>query len=859
MRWADYIDNLMSQPLVFDDIRMMVSGTVCSITPVVKASILMHEDLLAANELLNVFVFPDNSRKKVEFLLGKALCNILSGRIHSSYDPHTFTKGQKLGYKDCVVIFEECKVCNYRGTPEEYIVISLSDGTTQQLPISIAPVFQKVESKRVSSVKAFDKVYSALAALAKKQSGNRDNDIDELKNSMTHLDSSIVYVSEVKRMVSLLQNASVDGDDLKNYMHIAKITGNGDIVNIFSGQKKGNPAIVIASDLFSVLNAKENGLNIQSIILDDSSSGNILNQMSALDKAIRLNCPITLLSSQESTIDNTPFIERGFNEWRWDQDTITDSLVRSSSNSDEDKKVSNCINQKIEYRTIDDSLVSDSVKCLYNCKDIMDDQSQAVLGVFERLFSLCFTALRNVTPNRSDFYIKVLDECDEKLDTEKRFVSQELYDDLKTATVCLCEALAENSINGKMEVIKKVLSNEPARRICIVISEKQDKMAISDYWSNMRKNYKKEGSVTVMYSQEYVRSADEFDLTIVVGWLNYKTMRGVLHHYISPRIMVLLYPCEERWQSSHVRRWHSLVDKTSNREKTAKSLGRGKITIEFEQHEPKIPIITSKPDSDEMADIEVFLAQKKYEQYGRSKESGLEFVTAYPISFVGDYFAFYKEGHDIITVTDIVFQEGDEIAKITPDKLRIGDFVVERSSGQDLIREIADEILLSDRKQACREIAAKWKEPLKIETVFTSPGELVKKIQSAGCSKNKATILNWLTNPDIIIPNDKEDLLYIAQALEDEVLLEKSDVIFAAGKEVRAAHIKAGKVLSERLKSRIPDILARMEVVDPYNIWDPIEEEVEGIGEIRILKVIDIASKMDVEPVNTNRIINEMR
>ena len=302
-----------------------------------------------------------------------------------------------------------------------------------------------------------------------------------------------------------------------------------------------------------------------------------------------------------------------------------------------------------------------------------------------------------------------------------------------------------------------------------------------------------------------------------------------------------------------------MVDKTSNREKTAKSLGRGKITIEFEQHEPKIPIITSKPDSDEMADIEVFLAQKKYEQYGRSKGNGLEFVTAYPISFVGDYFAFYKEGHDIITVTDIVFQEGDEIAKITPDKLRIGDFVVERSSGQDLIREIADEILLSDRKQACREIAAKWKEPLKIETVFTSPGELVKKIQSAGCSKNKATILNWLTNPDIIIPNDIEDLLYIAQALEDEVLLEKSDVIFAAGKEVRAAHIKAGKVLSERLKSRIPDILTRMEVVDPYNIWDPIEEEVEGIGEIRILKVIDIASKMDVEPVNTNRIINEMR
>ena len=50
-----------------------------------------------------------------------------------------------------------------------------------------------------------------------------------------------------------------------------------------------------------------------------------------------------------------------------------------------------------------------------------------------------------------------------------------------------------------------------------------------------------------------------------------------------------------------------------------------------------------------------------------------------------------------------------------------------------------------------------------------------------------------------------------------------------------------------------------MEVVDPYNIWDPIEEEVEGIGEIRILKVIDISSKMDVEPVNTNRIINEMR
>ena len=126
-----------------------------------------------------------------------------------------------------------------------------------------------------------------------------------------------------------------------------------------------------------------------------------------------------------------------------------------------------------------------------------------------------------------------------------------------------------------------------------------------------------------------------------------------------------------------------------------------------------------------------------------------------------------------------------------------------------------------------------------------------------GCKKDFVTVKNWVTNNEMIIPNEIEDLMIIARATGDDILLEMVEKILAAGKYVRSIHTKAGKILSDRLKEQIPHELQTMKEMDPYNVWDPISLNVDDIGVVKILKVIDVGELVSVETGYTNRLITE--
>ncbi|MPN17465.1 hypothetical protein SDC9_164818 [bioreactor metagenome] len=193
---------------------------------------------------------------------------------------------------------------------------------------------------------------------------------------------------------------------------------------------------------------------------------------------------------------------------------------------------------------------------------------------------------------------------------------------------------------------------------------------------------------------------------------------------------------------------------------------------------------------------------------------------------------------------------------IDPESLDTGNFIVVREASKDIIRELADEILSNSGMAESCELAAKWKDALEMEGLFSDADEICRKIQSAGCRKNIFTIRQWIKNEDRIIPQDKEDLKYIAIATEDAVLAEKLDEVYEAGKNVQRAHIRAGQALSERLKQQVAEKLTASGI-DPYNIWDPITLYIEGIGNVKILKVIDKGSIICVDALNVNRIIEE--
>ena len=156
-----------------------------------------------------------------------------------------------------------------------------------------------------------------------------------------------------------------------------------------------------------------------------------------------------------------------------------------------------------------------------------------------------------------------------------------------------------------------------------------------------------------------------------------------------------------------------------------------------------------------------------------------------------------------------------------------------------------------------RALSAKWKEALSVETLFSTNEEIYQKLCENGCKKDFVTVRNWMTNDELIQPNDKEDLLCIATATGDDVLKEKLDIIYEAGREVRSAHVQAGRILSQRLKSKIAEHIHGLGEIDTFNVWDPISLQLEDVGQVRILKVIDVSSAIPVDVGNTNRLLSE--
>ena len=70
--------------------------------------------------------------------------------------------------------------------------------------------------------------------------------------------------------------------------------------------------------------------------------------------------------------------------------------------------------------------------------------------------------------------------------------------------------------------------------------------------------------------------------------------------------------------------------------------------------------------------------------------------------------------------------------------------------------------------------------------------------------------------------------------------------------------IGTGRILSERLTEGIAKKLLSGEKIDPYNIWDPVELNLEEVGPVRVLKVIDLGQEwIPVSITDTNKILSE--
>ena len=848
VEWNEYLNGILNSHSVFDGLTLENSRVKTSFSPIIKASIQMLESMISTEGKHNILVFPDVSNLGFEFVMAKVIFNISVGKIHMSYDPHSFTKGEFLKYKNCTVQFDSCDT-NFDDGIERICFFLKGKNSLMRLsvPIDQAPFFQKATSTRVSSYKLYcnAKKDDALTKLP--------SVLGDIKKNKTHLDGSIYYVGSINKMHDLLSNTFINGTRIPDILFVGHANSKGEIKNVFSGQLSGNPAIVLSSDLYNVVNAVKIGAKIQSIIVSFLPS-EIEKQLDALDYLSSLDLPIVFITDTQNSFNLSQIEERGFSLWRWDSKSLTSSTILSENRFSE-TKLYNCAHHSIDYVELSWPELSNSVSILYKHKKDTENCSTALMSILGKLFSLSFAFMRSIVPFSDQERISTsntISLCKSELEKEKKYINSDLYNDL-AEVIKNYEITVSNKFNNpKISEINKIILSKRFKRVCFVVPERVNKRNCEIYWKNYGMKKHSSTIITIMYPTEYKNTDLRFDLTIISGWFGNVIMRTIIYSFVAPKYMVFTFECEEAWKKSHTQQWKCSLNHSGNSKLIRHSFSKPSFEISVDGFEENNNVRIDNP-TDEVEDFETFLNRGKYHIYSTKNADTI----AVPVSFIGGSIAFYSLGHKVVTVTDIIENNSDKYCLKLPNDLCVGDFIVVRETEKDIVRDIADKMMERSGQMHLRKLASKWKEALSIELLFSTVEELHNKLVSVGCTKDIVTLKNWLNNDEIISPQQKEDLVYISMVTEDAVLSEKIDEIYSAGQYVKSVHIKAGRNLSNLVKEKIASTLQEKGIDDPYNVWDPIALQIEDIGTVKILKAIDVGEPLSVDSSYTNRLINE--
>ena len=718
--WNEYIEQLLSRESSFDGISLSLgdASRPVGVPPIIKASVLMLDRMLECQGKFNIMVFPERIQSIFIFTLVKLLYNISEGRIERAYDPEKFQPGEKLRFGKAVVEFVQMedhgdkKCMRIRLADLDYIA-----------PIELFPLFQKTNAKKISKYA----VFSAEEKEARKKFSVSTPEKQYLKlltDYRTHMDSSIVNMTSIINTKEQIAGCELFGRSIKDLLLIGQADYEGNVRNIGAGQLGGTPAIVLASDLYAIAEMAHKGHPIQSIIMDGSNSSILLSQLDALDELMRLGVPITCVTDIVNSFDLHPFLDRKFNLWRWDATSITDKLYDAVPLSS-DQKTKHCAKREVEHLISVGNEISIAIRYLSFHKGEAQTLSAQMLKLFDQLYSLAFTVLREIVPfdeAQISQARNTLEECRSILSSEKNYIAPKTYEDYSMVIDCLKAVFTKGYVLPKHDALAARLRSEKYKSICIVVPERAEKPHIQVYWQMWCRRNRLTTQVFVLHPAEYYPAqCTQFSATIVVGWLKRAIMRKILYSFNTQSYTVLMYDYEKGWKNYSMAKWGAALDSSRNRQVIERSFATDKVQISTMRFEPKPVVPEAIPQTDEYEEIELILRENKYRQYiaRGGRKAAAETIEAIPVNFVGGYLAFYRTGHQLLSTTNIIVNDADKLReedKKLPAELKLGDFVVVRESDRDLIKEMADIILERSGKGEVRALSNKRREAMENET-----------------------------------------------------------------------------------------------------------------------------------------------
>ena len=831
MTWNKIASDLLGSNTVYDNVQLLLpeSTTTICVPKIVKLTLKLLENALVKSKNRIIIVYPEKIYLPVLTVLFQTLSDILLEKQGNHSDFDSLKKGQKLKIDN--------SVCEFISSDNDRIKVKWADIDNSFLKSNF-PAFQKAETKRRLS-----KFPGGLLKECTKFSV-----IDALKQNMSFLKKSIIYVTSESKFMRITNDIKFDNYYIKDLLLFGKIKTDNTIDIINKGQIHGIPAVLFTNDLYSINN--QHLENIKYIFVDYSD--NIVNnQLDILDELIKNDFSIVIMSDYINSFCFENIENREFITLRWDKHSlipISDELLTDIIN----QKITNCCNKCINYILCENAEISNILIIMKNIRYIIENTNQTLIDLYWQLYDIIVLLLHKTIilslQSRNNLLVNI-EAINNELRNQSYSISSENMDNLISIIKTLKMILGDTYHSEKTDATERIIKSSVNDNI-IIIPDNEDKNEYIIYWNNYIKETDK--SITIMYAQEYSNRLHCTKTDVIVcGWLGKNRMKNIIFCNNESIIYVLLNEFELQWKKSHISEWEKIYNNESRRE-----FDRYFTSIELQ------PIINdeNKPDesSEDIDDIRNSIQRNRYKKY-LSQNSGNISIEAVPIEFVSGFFTFYKKSSNVITVTDIIndISENSKANIKSATDIQIGDFIVIRETERSLIRELADDILEKDGKKEYREMSGRWKNKLNEKRRFCSIKELHEMITREGTKIGLQAFRSWIDDDDFIAPQDKENLLYISVALNDNYLINNIERIWEICKFVRAAHVRAGNEISNRLKNGIAKSLSNMSKIRRVDIWDPIDLQLDELGKVKILKVTSIGEPITVDIIHTNRLLSE--
>lgn len=686
----------------------------------------------------------------------------------------------------------------------------------------------------------------------------------KLKSLKDKQASSVILVSQIKVSEKMLCNSTIESVPILDVISIAKTNYFGQMEWFNKKDGSLNPELVIAPDIKSArdLICSDDGPKVSTLFVDLNFCRDILPYIQSVEDLLAEQINIVFFLPENESFDLSSLLDHDFKVFRWTSSMILPAMVEKnlSIGSHLLKRASN---RSIEPVFAKDGCAMSAYLLLSKHRDSIEVEDDRICGCYYALISLAYRLIRMISPIPEANKAALISDIENRYlsvfssDEVVRFLkNSSIKQDFLNAWAFLKSALADTESPKEIAVIDQILGvhKRSREKVALIVDESVDsKKAEGHYADHLFRSCLDEKSVKVFTPEEFLEASSDFDSVIVCGWLKKETMRSIIFSNLGSVFFPVLYSCESLWMNSAIKEWNleTVQSDIHTIDPEIDPIPPTHLNLNIKGYE--ITKFTSPKDED-IDDILKRDDDTKFRGF-RTNSPKDEPIEATPVNFNDGSYGVFTEYNRFICLTSMINGESDEIATKTISDLQIGDIVLFRNSPNDIIRNMADSILEQGGNSDARANATLWKSLFLMEiSQGKTTQDIIIELKNGGIRKSACEIRNWINDDDLICPRSKEDLSILAKVLNDPDQGSWIDEAQRSASIVRAAHQQAGKRITQLLLKN-PDFDEKIRRLSssPDSLEKSDSINIEKIGQVYLLRIIDIGQKSDYSKSQVNK------